>query len=274
MVLAIGIARAQEHEGMDRRDTKLPGVQLDFALAVLEAAAGKPVIVVTVSGGCLSIDELVVPATAIVHAFNPAQQGPVALAHLLFGRENRWGKLPFTIYPGNYSDGQVLQDMSFTSGQGRSYRYFTGHPLFEFGHGLSFTTFAPRCSISMRNASGVQVSCFVENTGDVPGDEVLMLFASAGDDIRHSVAGVHPVPIRKLVEFDRVHVLPNKTVATAFFIPLKRLALTNAAGDYQLYPGQMALTVSTGVEEVGLSITIAPDEERIWNNPHSMADIQ
>jgi hypothetical protein len=77
---------------------------------------------VLVSGGILSIDALVDPAAAIVDAFNPADVGAIALADLLFGKENRWGKLPVTIYPGNYSKTQVMQDMSYTTGEGRSYR--------------------------------------------------------------------------------------------------------------------------------------------------------
>ena len=64
-------------------------------LQVLAAAkaAGKPVVLVTISGGIVSIDDLVDPAPAIVDAFNPAQQGPTALAETLFGLYNRWGKL-------------------------------------------------------------------------------------------------------------------------------------------------------------------------------------
>jgi hypothetical protein len=87
----------------------LPGQQTNFALQVLSAAAAKkiPAVVVLISGGILSIDALVAPAPAIVDAFNPAQAGPKALADTLFGVENRWGKLPVTIYPADYA-GTVL----------------------------------------------------------------------------------------------------------------------------------------------------------------------
>ena len=69
----------------------------------------------TVSGGIVSIDALVEPAAAIVDALNPTGVGATALADLLFGKQNRWGKLPVTIYPGNYSSTQVLQDMEVRS---------------------------------------------------------------------------------------------------------------------------------------------------------------
>ena len=87
-VLVLGIAHSQEHEGMDRHDTLLPPVQSAFATQVLAAAAGKPVVLVTVSGGILSIDELVSPAAAIVNAFNPTGVGATAVADLLFGKDN------------------------------------------------------------------------------------------------------------------------------------------------------------------------------------------
>ena len=91
-VLVVGLTKAQEHEGMDRKDTLLPAVQESFAAAVFAAAgSSKPVVVILCNGGAVSIDALVSPAAAIIEAFNPAQQGPRALASLLFGHENRWG---------------------------------------------------------------------------------------------------------------------------------------------------------------------------------------
>lgn len=122
-VLVLGIDHGIEHEGVDRHDTLLPQCQQDLAAAVLTAAGTKPVVLVTISGGILSIDELVEPAAAIIDAFNPTAQGANATADLIFGVENRWGKLPVTVYPANYTKGAVLQDMSFTRGEGRSYRW-------------------------------------------------------------------------------------------------------------------------------------------------------
>lgn len=102
-ILAIGLSKAQEHEGMDRKDTLLPAGQSAFAAQVFKAAGSKPVIVLLCNGGAVSIDDLITPAAAIIEAFNPAQQGPKALAALLFGKENRWGKLPITIYDKDYA---------------------------------------------------------------------------------------------------------------------------------------------------------------------------
>ena len=117
-VLVLGITKAQEHEGIDRSTTALPGLQTSFAQMVLNATKG-PVIIVTISGGMISIDTLIAPASAIVDAFNPTQQGPTALAATLFGDANRWGKLPITIYNESYAPMIKIQDMSFTTPPGQ-----------------------------------------------------------------------------------------------------------------------------------------------------------
>lgn len=92
-VLCIGITKAQEHEGMDRSDTLLPAGQQALATSVFTAAGSKPVIVILCNGGAVSIDDLVQPSAAVIEAFNPAQQGPKALAALMFGHENRERRL-------------------------------------------------------------------------------------------------------------------------------------------------------------------------------------
>ena len=99
VVLALGIDKSVEHEGVDRSDITLPGMQVAFAKAVYKL--GKPVVLVLTNGGPLAIDDLVDGAGAIVEAFNPAFGAPM-LAATLFGAENRWGKLPYTIYPAVY----------------------------------------------------------------------------------------------------------------------------------------------------------------------------
>ena len=99
------LTHAQEHEGIDRADTLLPGLQESFALQVFAAAAthSTPVVLVLVNGGVVSIDALVAPAAAIVEAFNPVDHGTRAIAESLFGGANRWGKLPVTLYGKDYT---------------------------------------------------------------------------------------------------------------------------------------------------------------------------
>ena len=93
-MLALGIDKSIEHEGVDRDQLTLPGMQQPFAEMVLKLR--KPTVLVLTNGGELAVDELVADRGlgAIVEGFSPGSLGGSALAALLFGRENRWGKLP------------------------------------------------------------------------------------------------------------------------------------------------------------------------------------
>jgi hypothetical protein len=241
VVLAVGLDDSWEGEGLDRPDTSLPGVQEPFALKVL--AAGKPTVLVMVNGGMISIDNLVAPAPAIVEAFYPSTQGAVALTSLLFGESNRFGRMPVTIYPASFAQTVDMNNMSMHTGPGRTYRYYTGEPLFAFGHGLSYTTFQVTCT----NASsvwGVSITCTVANVGSRDGDDVVLLYHVVGDDIR---AGVdHPVPIHALVDFDRVSVARGASATVSFEVGDRQLAITNADGLYVVYPGSHSLCVRDG----------------------------
>ena len=244
VVLAIGLTKKQEHEGMDRKDTLLPADQKSLASAVFAAAGSKPVIVILCNGGAVSIDELVEPSHAIVEAFNPAQQGPKALAALLFGHENRWGKLPITIYDKGYASKLPIQDMEYDTPPGRSYRYYTGKPLFEFGTGLSLTNFSHTCTCSATNE--VKCSCDLFNTGTRAGDEVIMVFDKLSDGVRAAVGKRHPVPIKRLVDFERVSLAAGASTTVEFFFSVGNLAITTADGTKKLYSGVHELSFSRG----------------------------
>ena len=141
IVLCLGITKDQEREGKDRTDIKLPGLQEFFAKLVFHQFPDTPVVLVLVNGGQLAIDNLVDDPVAIVEAFNPNSIGGTALALSLFGVENRWGKLPYTIYP---YDAVMKFDMSnydMSKPPGRTHRYFTGTPIYPFGYGLTLTSF-------------------------------------------------------------------------------------------------------------------------------------
>jgi beta-D-xylosidase 4 len=128
VVVMLGISSNIESEGRDRSNTTLPGKQEELALKML--ALGKPTVIVLLNGGIVSTDRLAVASAkcALVEAFNPGIRGGEALAKSLFGEPgyNRFGKLPVTIYDSTFSDAVKMTDMSFTSGLGRSYKYWTG----------------------------------------------------------------------------------------------------------------------------------------------------
>eukprot|EP00937_MAST-01D_sp_MAST-1D-sp2_P007217 g7217.t1 len=238
VVLVVGNDRSQEHEGIDRPDTALPGQQQHFAEQVL--ALGKPTVLLLSNGGALAVDTLVGPAAAVVEAFNPAQQTP-ALAALLFGAENRWGKLPVTMYPHSFASQKAMGDFDMSSGVGRTYKYYSGaKPLFEFGTGLSYTTFSVVCSAG----AGATVACDVANTGDRAGDEVVMAFHAPGAAIR--AAANHPVPLKALVGFERVRLAPGEEARVEFAAQADVFRLVDAAGERVLLPGARDLVFSNG----------------------------
>lgn len=243
VVLVVGNDRTQEHEGIDRPDTPLAGQQPQLSKAVLELS--KPTVVVMSNGGALAIDALVEPADAIVEAFNPAQQTP-ALAALLFGSENRWGKLPVTMYPHSFTSEKVMTDYDMSSGVGRTYKFYKGKPLFEYGTGLSYTTFEVACSKA--SASGGDVACDVTNTGTREGDEVVMMFHSAGAAIRRAAS--FPVPIKSLVDFQRVRLAAGEKTTIQFAVTDDTLKLGNANGDRELIKGARTLIFSNGAGQV------------------------
>jgi len=237
-VLVLGNDRTQEHEGIDRPDINLPGMQEPFAKQVL--ALGKPTLLILSNGGAVAIDNLIKPSQAIIESFNPAQMTP-ALAALIFGRENRWGKLPVTIYPHAYTSEQSMTNYDMSKAPGRTYKYYkssTG-PLFEFGHGLSLTTFDITCS-----AKDLSFSCDVKNTGKLAGDEVLMVYHAAGDAIRSQVD--HPVPIKSLVNFERVQANAGETVTASFKLDNEDLMLVNKKGEKVLYKGERTIIIKNG----------------------------
>jgi beta-glucosidase len=144
-----------------------------------------------------------------------------------------------TIYPGSYSSKLKIQDMAFTTSPGRGYRYYSGTPLFEFGSGLSLTTFTHSCACDKLGPTDVYISCKcnVKNTGPMVGDEVVMVFDALSAPIRASIGSSHPVPIKRLVGFERTRLPPGGSATVDFNISKVSLSLVTADGSKKLYPG-------------------------------------
>jgi len=248
-VLVLGNSKNQEHEGKDRGDTALPGLQESFAHQVL--ALGKPVVLILVNGGAIAIDSLVDGPHAIVEAFNPNIVGSIALADSIFGHANRWGKLPITLYPHDYISQQSMINYNMSKAPGRTYKYYTGHPLWPFGFGLSLTSFNLSCS----DNGAYKYTCLVANTGDMIGDEVVMVFHRAGSDVRAQAN--HPVPLKSLVAFERVTVQPGQLRKIQFSLSEDTLLLVNKDGNKHLYKGHHSLIFSRGVgKDSSFNITL------------------
>ncbi len=121
--------------GGDRTSIDLPQPEEDLVEAV--AATGKPLAVVLLNGSALSVNWINEHANAILDAWYPGEEGGAAVAETLSGKNNPAGRLPVTFYKG-VDQLPNFEDYGMTN---RTYRYFTGKPLYPFGYGLSYTTF-------------------------------------------------------------------------------------------------------------------------------------
>lgn len=222
---------AEGFRGGDRLDLALPAPQRELLARVAELK--KPVAVVLTSGSAISLDDS--QAGAVLLAWYYGQRGADAVAEALLGETNPAGRLPVTFY----RDTKDLPAFADYSMRNRTYRYYTGKPLYAFGHGLSYTTFAYEkialSASSARASETVQVSVTVKNTGARDGDEVVQLYATAENP-------PVPMPLRQLVGFARVPLKAGETKTVSIDLPIERLRRWDEAADrYVVDPGAWRL---------------------------------
>ncbi len=242
-ILVLGLSQRLEGEEMsikidgflggDRTNLNLPAVQERLFEAVM--ATGKPVIVVLMSGGALSVNQVQNKASAIILAGYPGQQGGNAVADVLFGDYNPAGRLPVTYYK------SVDQLPAFENYDmaGRTYRYFNQEPLYPFGYGLSYTTFSySNLSIPVSVVAGdkVSVKVTVTNTGKMEGDEVVQLYLT---DEKAST----PRPIRQLEGFQRINLKPGESKEVVFNLDPRQFSNINNKDKRVIEPGYFTLSV-------------------------------
>ena len=218
-------------QGGDRVQIGLPRVQEDLIQKV--AALGKPVVLVLLNGSAVAVNWARDHVPAIVELWYPGQAGGDALADVLFGDYNPAGRLPVTFY----RSADQLPPFTDYSMNNRTYRFFQGEPLFPFGYGLSYTTFAYsnlRVPAEVRTGDSIKVSVEVENTGQIPGEEVVQLYV-------HAANAARPVPARSLAGFERISLNPHERRTVSFALPARRLAFTGANGRRVAGPGTLEI---------------------------------
>lgn len=220
----------------DRTDIALPAVQR--ALLERVAATGKPLVVVLMSGSAVAIDWAQQYAEAILDAWYPGESGGTAIAQVLAGDYNPAGRLPVTFY-------RAMRDLppyvSYDM-QGRTYRYFKGAPLYPFGYGLSYTTFAyadPALStMRLQAGAALKVNATVRNTGPRAGDDVVEAYLDAPD--------VPLAPRHALVAFQRVHLEPGESRRVEFRLSPRQLSTVDAAGHRAVAAGRYRVFIGGG----------------------------
>eukprot|EP00047_Mylnosiga_fluctuans_P006447 m.246915 g.246915 ORF g.246915 m.246915 type:complete len:772 (-) comp15227_c0_seq1:9-2324(-) len=260
-----GLDGSVEGEGHDRHNITLPGVQEQLIESLI--ATGKPVTIVLMNGGIVAIDSLKTAPAAIVEAWYTGFYGGQAIADALFGKRNSWGKMPVTVYDSKFTEEFDMLDFNMSQAPGRTYRYFTGVPLFPFGHGLSYTTFSIEFPSQPPSSLPNDFTVTVTNTGSVAGDEVIMGFFYPLDIPASSPASKL---IKQLFGFERVTLQPGASTNVTFSVTEDQLATYNSDGDRVIYHGRYDLVFTNGIgAERKASITINnPDDVIVAKYPH------
>ncbi|GIU77077.1 MAG: beta-glucosidase [Bryobacteraceae bacterium] len=239
-------------EGYDVASLDLTGLQEELVKAV--QSTGTPTIVVLVNGRPLSIRWIAENVPAIVEAWLPGEKGGRAVAEVLFGDVNPSGRLPVTVprhsgqLPVTY-DRPPSKDYWVERGWGRRYADMSAKPLWEFGHGLSYTSFeysnlrieTPR----VRRDGEVRLSVDVANTGARAGAEVVQLY------IRDVLASV-TTPVKQLRGFERIELNPGEKKTVRFTLRPEDLSLWDRSLKPVVEPGEFRVMIGRSSEDIRL----------------------
>ncbi|HEY1809712.1 MAG TPA: glycoside hydrolase family 3 C-terminal domain-containing protein, partial [Acidobacteriaceae bacterium] len=251
VIAAVGITSRLEGEEMpvnqpgflggDRTSIDLP--QPEEALVEAVASTGKPLVVVLMNGSALAVNWINQHANAVVEAWYSGEEGGAAIASTLSGRNDPAGRLPVTFY----KDVSQLPNFEDYSMENRTYRYFTGKPLYPFGYGLSYTSFSysalslPESSVNA--GQPVTASVTVTNTGKLAGDEVAQLYLKFP-----AVAGAPRIALRG---FQRVHLEPGQSQQIHFELKNRGLSMVTEAGQPIVAGGDYTISIGGGQPDTG-----------------------
>ncbi|MDB4884008.1 MAG: beta-glucosidase [Gemmatimonadetes bacterium] len=275
VLLVLGERGDMTGEASSRASVELPGSQLALAQAVVRAAGqGKPVVVVLMNGRPLAVPWLADSASALVESWFLGVEHGNALADVLFGDVAPSGKLPVTfprvtgqvpIYYAHKRTGRPAEAQNHYSSK---YLDAPWTPLFAFGHGLSYTTFAYSdlrvSSASMRARDSLVVSVTLTNTGTRAGTEVAQLY------VRHDAASVTR-PVRELRGFQRVSLRAGEKQTLHFTLRPTSFAMYDIDMRHVVEPGAYTVwaggsseaTLESHVAITGPTLVLAPAPPRM-----------
>ena len=246
VVAVVGITSKLEGEEMkvdlpgfrggDRTSLNLPSEE-EVLLGAMKST-GKPLVVVLMNGSALAVNWANDHANAIVDSWYAGEEGGTAIAQTLAGEYNPAGRLPVTFYKGV----EQLPDFEDYSMKNRTYRYFTGQPLYPFGYGLSYSSFdysgLKFSNPTLQAGSPVDVDVNVKNTSKRDGDEVVQLYIS--------FPKMPGTPSKALRGFTRVHLKSGESRQVKLTLAPRDLSYVNDAGDRMVAAGDYLITVGGG----------------------------
>jgi beta-glucosidase len=251
VVAVVGITSKLEGEEMkvdipgfrggDRTSLSLPAEE-EALLGALKGS-GKPLVVVLMNGSALAVNWANDHANAILDAWYSGEEGGTAIAQTLAGANNPAGRLPVTFYKGV----EQLPDFEDYAMKNRTYRYFTGEPLYAFGYGLSYSKFEysslKLSSTELPAGDPLSVEVDVKNASPRPGDEVVELYVNFPKQ--------PGTPLRALRGMTRVHLDAGEQRHVKLTLQPRDLSYVNEAGDRIVGAGDYVITVGGGQPGTG-----------------------
>ena len=260
VILVCGSDQAVDREGHDREDITLPGAQHDLIKAVFKANANTVLVLSTNTSQAIVWEQEHLPAILCAQFAGQAQG--TAIADVIFGQYNPGGKLATTWYASikqlpPFHDYSIIPDNRREPSQagqasGRTYMYMKDKPLYPFGFGLSYTTFAySNLKLnrgSLAPGSAIMLSATVTNTGAVRGDEIVQCYIQAPPS---------PVvrPIKQLVGFARMSLAPGESRQVQFAIDHHDRALHYwdvAQWKFVVQPGTVQVLIGASSSDIRL----------------------
>ncbi|HMW26953.1 MAG TPA: glycoside hydrolase family 3 C-terminal domain-containing protein, partial [Ferruginibacter sp.] len=255
VILSIGERRDMSGEAKSRSNINIPGVQEDLLKELL--ATGKPVVVLINAGRPLVFDYTAEHAPAILYTWWLGSEAGNAIADVLFGDYNPSAKLPISfprsvgqvpIYYSHFNTGRPAgndEDKNYRS----AYNDLSIYPRYEFGYGLSYTTFRySNLELSkrkMRMHEKIEVSVTIRNTGAYDGEDVVQLY------LRDKVGSVVR-PVQELKDFAKVKLKAGESKTLRFVIDKEKLSFYNQPLQWVAEPGDFELMIGASARDIRL----------------------
>lgn len=236
-------------EGFDRSTLDLLGKQLALLKAIQKT--GTPVVLVTIKGRPLNLNWAQNNVAAIIDAWYPGQEGGNAIADVLFGDYNPAGRLTVSVPK---SVGQLPMYYNYKNPAKHDYVEVDSKPLYNFGYGLSYTTFTytdlKLKTIEKGNDFETQITFRLKNTGKYDGDEVAQLY------VRDEVSSV-VTPITQLKSFQRIHLKAGEEKEISFLLTADDLKLLNPQMKWVTEKGTFKIMIGSSSDNVKLTTDLS-----------------